>query len=100
MYLKAEHGGPTVRLGQPMMFHGPSNRTAQAGTGTKGGLVTRQREHLWVLENGQPKPIPVKVGLSDGQYTEVSGADLREGMDVLVGVESPKASGAGPGRRN
>ena len=34
--------------------------------------------------------IPVRPGLSDGQRTEVSGADLREGMTVVTGVAQPR----------
>ena len=94
MYEK-NHQGPSFRLGQPMMFHGHSRPGAQAGTGTKGGLVARHQDHLWVLENGQPRPIPVTAGLSDGEYTEVTGTDIHPGMAVLVGVENPKAAAAG-----
>ena len=97
MYVKNNAQGASFRLGQPMMFHGRPHEGAQAGTGTKGGMVVHHQDHLWVLENGQPKPIPVTAGLSDGEYSEVSGTDLHAGLEVLVGVEGPKAAGAGPG---
>jgi HlyD family secretion protein len=38
------------------------------------------------LENGAPKLVPVTLGLSDGNYVEVAGGDLREGQPVLVGT--------------
>src|SRR5690606_9626133 len=42
---------------------------------------------LWYLdEKGRLAFIPVKVGITDGQKTEVSGPGLKEGMEVIVGV--------------
>ena len=37
----------------------------------------------------------VKVGIADGQATEISGEGIREGMQVLVGVEDTKRANAG-----
>jgi len=39
---------------------------------------------VWVLENGQPKAIPVTIGASDGTYTQITGGDLKPGMDVII----------------
>lgn len=41
------------------------------------------------------RPILVKVGLSDGSQTEVSGQDLEEGMAVVTGVRTSPAAGGG-----
>ena len=50
-----------------------------------------------VLENGKPKALVVKAGISDGQFTEVTGEGLVEGMQILTGVENTKqANGAAP----
>ena len=38
---------------------------------------------VMVLENGKPRPVPVTVGMTAGDLTEVSG-DLLEGNQVLV----------------
>jgi hypothetical protein len=47
------------------------------------------------LENGKPRAIVVKAGISDGQFTEVTGESLTEGMQILVGVDNGKqASGS------
>jgi RND family efflux transporter MFP subunit len=96
-FIKDEKKTDGPRLGQPMMFGGgrPSGG-AQAGTGTKGGMVARREDRIWVLENGRPKAIVVKAGISDGQFTEVSGEGLTEGMQILVGVETPKQAGGAP----
>lgn len=43
---------------------------------------------VWVAENGgRIRPLRVRVGLSDGLKTEVSGEGLAEGMDVVVGQQ-------------
>jgi HlyD family secretion protein len=48
---------------------------------------------LWYLDDkGQPAVTRVHTGLSDGQRTEVSGTNLKEGMQVIVGVTQTTAS--------
>ncbi len=51
-----------------------------------------------MLENGKPKAMVVKAGITDGQFTEVTGEGIQEGLQVLVGVENakPVAAGATP----
>lgn len=39
---------------------------------------------IWVLERGKPKRLPVTTGISDGNYTELTSGDLREGQEVIV----------------
>ena len=39
---------------------------------------------VWVLQDGQPLALQVKVGISDGRFTEVSGEGLSEGMAVIT----------------
>jgi HlyD family secretion protein len=39
---------------------------------------------VWVLENQKPKRVPVKLGISDGNYTQIISGDLREGQEVIV----------------
>lgn len=49
---------------------------------------------LYLLgSGGKPQEIAVRVGLTDGTMTEVQGADLKEGMEVIVGT-SMNAGGA------
>jgi len=58
------------------------------------GMVAKREDRVWTLENGKPKAVVVKAGISDGQFTEVSGEALQEGMAVLVGVEEAKKNGS------
>ena len=55
-------------------------------------MATRREDRIWVLENGKPKAIPVKAGITDGQFTEVTAENLQEGLTILVGVENAKPS--------
>ena len=66
-----------------------------------GGGVSAGR--VWVLgRDGQPVPIPVTLGLTDGTSTEIVRGELAEGQAVLIGLEAePSAtpSPRGPGLR-
>jgi len=96
-FIKDEKKPEGPRLGQPAMMGGGQRPAgAQTGTGSRGGMVARREDRIWVLENGKPKAIVVKAGISDGQFTEVSGDGLTEGLQVLVGVEAPKQAGGSP----
>ncbi|MBK8789889.1 MAG: hypothetical protein IPO28_06890 [Holophagaceae bacterium] len=103
-FVKDEKKTEGPRLGQPAVMGGGPRPAAQTGTGSRGGMVARREDRIWVLENGKPKAIVVKAGISDGQFTEVSGEGITEGLQVLVGVENPKQAGGaavplGGGRR-
>lgn len=39
---------------------------------------------VWVLDQGQPRAVPVQTGLSDGRMTEVLGGEIAEGVAVIV----------------
>lgn len=40
---------------------------------------------LWVKDGDYVRPVEVRVGQTDSTLTEVSGADLAEGMEVVIG---------------
>ncbi len=89
----------------------PAQNGGSRPVGTQGGglpskgMVAKREDSIWVLENGKPKAIPVKVGISDGQFTEISGEKISEGLVVLTGVEDTKKAATmatpigGPGGR-
>ena len=69
-------------------------RGDQGGQGAQGG-ERGQRGLVFVLdENGAPKPNPVQVGISDGQFVEVRNG-LQEGALVVTGVESGSRAATG-----
>lgn len=55
------------------------------------------------LPGGEPQPLEVEVGISDGAFTQVSGAQLSEGVEVIVdeegGAPPPPGSMPSSGRR-
>ena len=68
----------------------------QAGRGAQAG-----RGRIWVLAEGKPKAIDVRTGLTDGTATEVSGAGVEEGLEVITGIQgaastAPAAKGGAP----
>lgn len=52
-------------------------------TGKSG--ATSDNAIVWTEENGSLKPIRVKVGLSDGKFTEITGGDLAVGTKLITG---------------
>lgn len=67
------------------------------GGGAPRGMVSRREDKVWVLEKGVPKQVVVKAGISDGQYTEISGEGVAEGMEVLTGADDPTKKAATQG---
>ena len=46
---------------------------------------------------GEPTPVEVKTGVTDGTFTEVVDGPLKEGDEVIVGLEVSRGSQNGPG---
>ena len=61
---------------KPAEVKGKSEKT-QDKQGMKGTKV-------WILENDKPKPVKVTIGLSDGNYTEISAGELKEGQEIIT----------------
>jgi HlyD family secretion protein len=54
-----------------------------------------------MLAEGKPKAIDVRVGLSDGTMSEVSGDGLAEGVELIIGqtggaTSTPAQKGSPP----
>ena len=41
---------------------------------------------MWVLRDGQPAPVTITIGISDGSFTEVVGGELKEGDAIITGA--------------
>src|SRR5688572_28550571 len=54
---------------------------------------------VYVLEAGEPQPVDVRLGLTDGSATELVAGNLAEGSEVIIGVTEAGRSGsqAAPG---
>lgn len=68
----------------------------QSSRGSGGGGSGR----IWIAgEDGKPKAVPVRLGLTDGTATEVSGEGIDEGTQVITGIATQPgkpAASAGP----
>ncbi len=51
---------------------------------------------VWVVrDDGKPRSVTVKLGITDGNFSEVTEGDLKEGQDVIIGIVSKEASVGG-----
>jgi HlyD family secretion protein len=70
-------------------------QAARAGGGGGSGRV-------WIVgEDGSPKAVSVRLGLTDGSMTEIVSDEIKEGSEVIVGQQTatqPKPAGM-PGPR-
>lgn len=74
---------------------GVAANAAAAPAGRRDGGGAGRAGRLWLLENGRPRMVEVRTGLSDGLSTEVSAPGLQQGAEVIVG-----AAPASAGRRS
>jgi HlyD family secretion protein len=84
---------PSVEQVAPEYRDGPPAGEAPppAGTGVKDGDTTRWGV-VYAIAGQYVRPVPVKVGLSSGSYSEVAGEGLAEGMEVVMGMEAAAAA--------
>ena len=76
---------------------GAGGRGAGGSAGAKGDSTGRKTANLWYVDSLQhPHMTKVRVGISDGQNTQIDGPDVREGMPVIIGfaVGAPAAAPA------
>lgn len=77
----------------------PDTSSSIRGRGMLGGLmpgppreperqVKTDAQQVWLLRDGQPVPVPVAVGPTNGRHTEVSGGNLRAAMQVITDTAS------------
>jgi HlyD family secretion protein len=66
------------------LFPRPPRRGAQPGEA--GG---KRQARVWVLEDGQPKAVPVTPGATDGSVTEIVKGDLKAGAELVVDTYTP-----------
>lgn len=54
------------------------------GEGRDAAFASMRPGRVWVLDGGEPKPVRVMVGLSDGQFTEIVSPELAAGDEIVV----------------
>jgi HlyD family secretion protein len=69
--------------------------SAFEGRGRTGNGSSSNHARIWILDaNKKLKPVPVRLGLSDGTYSEILDSPLKEGDEIVVGVISDESSRA------
>jgi HlyD family secretion protein len=93
-----------------LRFRPPEGVLTRQRTGSVRAAGKRQDNTgatIWLLDQGKPKPVRVKLGITDGVYTAVQSGDLQEGQQVIVSAanrsggsktSSPMGGGGGRGR--
>jgi HlyD family secretion protein len=73
-------------------------RTGSPGTmgaGTRSRAASDSSASLWILDGrGRLRIERVRTGLTDGQFTEIRGTAIQEGMEVIAGVTGSDEEGA------
>lgn len=76
--------------GGPMTGSGMGGGSLR-GEGRRSGI--RQIQRVWVLdEDKNLKPMPVRIGISDNRFVEVKGGPLKDGDEIIVGMEMSAAA--------
>jgi HlyD family secretion protein len=77
-------------------YGGPGGASGGPGGGPE-AMFSRMRANgggvLWHVDDlGKLAVLPIRVGLTDGQRTEVKGEGITEGMSVIIGTVVPDAA--------
>lgn len=70
-------------------------RGGRKSAAAHGTTATQEQGTLWIRTDGRLKRVQVRVGASDGSFTEVSGTGLQDGMEVVLGEQQAQPSAAG-----
>ncbi|WP_126443964.1 efflux RND transporter periplasmic adaptor subunit [Sulfuricystis multivorans] len=81
-----------------LRFRPPAEGDEPAPAARPGGGSGRSRSSaeggsgkLWVLgEDGKPKAIEIRTGITDGNQIEIVGGDIAAGQQVIVGMSDPR----------
>ncbi|MCK9422180.1 MAG: efflux RND transporter periplasmic adaptor subunit [Bacteroidales bacterium] len=84
---------------------GMAERTGNGsgGSGTTGGESQAGKPKpgmIWIRDGEVLRPVRVRVGLTDGSYTEVKGRNLNEGAVVVLGMNNSVTSPSGTQQQN
>ncbi len=89
--------------GSALRFTPPAQVEEKKNTGLVGALLPRppssgsrqpddaaaankKQQRVWILKNDQISAVPVTIGATSGNWTEVKAGDLQPGMEVVVDV--------------
>ena len=59
-------------------------------------VPVESRGRAWLFMNRELKPVNLRLGITDGTYTELLGGELQESMEVVTGVTGLSPTRATP----
>jgi HlyD family secretion protein len=81
-----------LKIPNAAMRYRPADTSKEPGGGTAGRKKEPMGQRVYVIgKDRKLRAVPIKAGVSDGAFTELTGGDLKEG-DLLVTGEAPKGS--------
>jgi HlyD family secretion protein len=89
-----ERGGDTSAFEALMTTAKPARKSGAAATPQAQTIdalfaplpTVETRGRTWLFVDGQLKPVNLRLGISDGSYTELLSGELQESMEVVTGV--------------
>jgi len=78
----------------------PEAKQGGRGRRSRTPEATAERGTIWIRDGKFVRPLPVRVGLTDGAFTEVEGGRLAEGLPIVVGEGVRGADAASTAERN
>jgi HlyD family secretion protein len=85
-----------------LRFVPPVQKEKETSTGLVGALLPRppsqsskkrddaasgrKQQKVWILKDNKLSAIPVTIGSSNGNVTEILSGDIKSGMDVIVDI--------------
>lgn len=69
----------------------------QSGRSGRGKNEDLSAGKIYVLKNGQPEQVRVRVGITDGRFTEIMARDLDAGAQIIVGELQANGQSQGGG---
>jgi HlyD family secretion protein len=75
----------------------PDPEPAQTGPERPGrapaAAAAREGRRVWIPTDASPRAVPVETGITDGSFTEITGGELREGQEILTGLQAAAPEG-------
>ncbi len=72
----------------------PSDMPQGAAGAAGAGRGAAAQARVWVLRDGRPVAVPVRIGLDDDTHAELLGGALAQGDEVIVGEQRPSGAAA------
>jgi HlyD family secretion protein len=91
----AGQGGTAATARQPGQTGGGG--VAGGGAGRSGGARGARPTTIYEPQGpkGEPKPVEIRPGITDGRFTQVVSGDIKVGDTVIVGLATAKANAPG-----